>query len=133
MSASFAALVSSIEALTVRGDTHKYVCPVCKKDTQHEVPGTTRRFMNLVEEYAGGESVPSERGAIYQLRSDILHGSDLIQLDDSFAFHWDPVFHTESELHRSLWSLARRTLRGWLAKPPKEADGDGPGDDEGTN
>lgn len=131
MSASFAALVSSLEALTGRGDTHKFVCPVCNKNTQHEVPGATRRFIDLIKGYGGGGSEDSN--AIYALRSEILHGSGLVQLDDSFAFNWaDPVFRNESELHTQLWSLTQAVLRNWLTDPPRYGSGPDAADEPDT-
>ena len=55
-SASFASVVSAIEALTDRGVTHQVFCGECKENRAHEVPGPTERFRNLLEEYAPGAS-----------------------------------------------------------------------------
>src|SRR5439155_15166680 len=53
-SASFAAFVSAVEALTDRGVSHQFKCPVCGERAQHEVPGATRRFKDFLEVYAPG-------------------------------------------------------------------------------
>jgi len=113
VSASFAALVSAIESLTARGVVHSFTCPVCNGPCQHEVPGTTERFKDFLETYAPGASLKSRRGQMYSLRSGILHGSELMQLDEALAFgdrHW----WNERELHDELWTLTRIALRNWL-------------------
>lgn len=119
LSASFAALVSAIESLTERGVSHGFECPICGKPTQHEVPGATRRFRDFFEIYAPGTSVAKQRDAMYRLRSDILHGSELMQLDQDLDFGWDPPYWNESELHNELWRLTKIALRNWLNNPPE--------------
>jgi len=118
VSASFAALVSAIESLTERGDTHKSECPICGNPTQHEVPGATRRFKDFFDIYAPGATLAKRRDDMYSLRSGILHGSDLMQLDQDLAFGWDPPWWNERELHAELWGLTRIALRNWLKNPP---------------
>lgn len=118
VSASFAALVSAIESLTERGDSHKFDCPICGKRAQHEVPGPTRRFKDFFDIYAPGATLKKRRDDMYSLRSDILHGSYLMQLDQDRASGWDPPWWNEYELHTELWSLTRIALRNWLKNPP---------------
>lgn len=113
-SASFAALVTAIESLTGRGDSHSFTCPVCNHPGQHEVPGATQRFRDFFDTYARGEALKRTRHRMYSFRSDILHGSDLMQLDQDLAFGWDPPWWNERELHEELWALARIALRNWL-------------------
>jgi hypothetical protein len=55
---------------------------------------------------------------MYSLQSDILHGSDLMKLDQDLAFGWDPPWWDERELHEELWGLARVAMRNWLKNPP---------------
>jgi len=55
---------------------------------------------------------------MYELRSVILHGSDLMQMDQDLAFGLDPPDWNEGELHRELWSITRLALRNWLKNPP---------------
>lgn len=118
VSASFAALVSAIESLTQHGDIHQFKCPICRKPTQHEVPGATRRFKDFFDTYAPGAALAKRRDEMYSLRSGILHGSQLMQLDQDLAFGWDPPYWNESELHRELWGLMRVAVRNWLKGPP---------------
>ena len=118
VSGSFAALVSAIESLTDRGSSHHFKCPTCGEPTQHEVPGATRRFKDFLERFAPGVSLAKRRDAMYSLRSDILHGSGLMQLDQDVAFGWDAPWWHERELHDELWGLTRVALRNWLKNPP---------------
>src|SRR5438445_8436508 len=92
VSASFAALVSAIESLMERGDTHGFKCPICGTPCQHEVPGATRRFKDFFDTYASGTALRKRRDDMYSLRSGILHGSELMQLDQDHAFGWDPPY-----------------------------------------
>jgi len=117
VSASFAALVSAIESLTERGDIHQFQCPTCGKPAQHEVPGPTRQFKDFFDTYAPGESLARRRDQMYSLRSGILHGGDLMQLDQDLAFGWDPPEWKEHELYEELWGLTRVALRNWLKNP----------------
>jgi hypothetical protein len=118
VSASFAALVSAIESLTDRGTIHRFDCPTCGKPAQHEMPGATRRFKDFLETYAPGASLARQRDAMYSLRSGILHGTQLMQLDQDRAFGWDPPWWNERELHDELWGLTRVAVRAWLRNPP---------------
>jgi hypothetical protein len=117
VSASFAALVSAIESLIERGDIHQFKCPTCGTATQHEVPSATRRFKDFFDIYAPDAALAKPRDDMYSLRSGILHGGDLMQLDQDLAFGWDPPWWNERELHEELWSLTLIALRNWLKKP----------------
>lgn len=119
VSSSLASLVSAVESLTDRGTTHRVYCKVCRSDCQHEAPGATERFRAFFEEFAPGASLRNRRSQMYSLRSGILHGSDLMQLDQDIAFGWDPPGWNERELHDELWGLTRLALRNWLKAPPK--------------
>ena len=54
---------------------------------------------------------------MYQLRSGIVHGSSLTQIDEDIAFGWDPPWWQERALHEALWRVSRVALRNWLADP----------------
>jgi len=101
VSASFAALVSAAESLI---------------NTSGK--GATKRFRAFFEKYAPGVALSSRRDEMYDLRSGILHGSDLMQLDQDLAFGWDPPWWNERELHEELWRLTRTALHNWLKNPP---------------
>jgi hypothetical protein len=102
VSASFAAVVSAVEALTDR----------------EAIPSPTRRFHHFFETYAPGASLKKRRKKMYGLRSDIFHGSDLMELDKDLSFSWDPPGWNERELNEELRSLTRLAIRNWLLKPP---------------
>jgi hypothetical protein len=56
---------------------------------------------------------------MYALRSGILHGSKLIEMDYALAFGWDPPWWNQRELLWDLSSVTRTALRNWLrARPP---------------
>ena len=121
VSSSFASLVSAVEALTDRGTTHRVYCKLCKSECQHEMPGATERFRAFFEEFASGASLRNRRNQMYSLRSGILHGSDLMQIDQDISFGWDPPEWNERELHQELWGLTRVALRNWLKAPSKSS------------
>jgi hypothetical protein len=114
VSAAFAAFVSVIEALTERGVAHQYNCPICGGHTQHEVPSTTRRFKDFIDAYAPGAGLASRRDEMYALRSGILHGSKLIEIDYALVFGWDPSWLNQRELLWGLSTITRIALRNWL-------------------
>ncbi len=114
LSSSFAALVSAVESLTDRGEVHLVFCGRCQCQCPHEVPGATERFRAFFERYAPGQGLRRRRSEMYSLRSGILHGSDLMQLDQGLSFGWDPPGWNERELHDELWRLTRLAVRNWL-------------------
>jgi len=59
---------------------------------------------------------------IYDLRSGILHRSDLTPLDQGRAFGREPPWFNEQEINTELWSLMRTAARNAkLTKPRVEA------------
>ncbi len=118
VSVSFAALVSAIESLTERGARHPFNCPTCGERAEHEVPSVTRRFKDFLDTYAPGAGLAKRRDDMYKLRSDISHGSELMQLDQDIDFGREPPSLNEIELHWELWSLTQIALRNWLKSPP---------------
>lgn len=125
VSASFAAFASAIESLTSRGKRHKITCPVCGRQTDHEFPGPTKLFRNFLETYATDASLAEDRKEInrmYAMRSTILHGSDLMELDQSIpTMAWSPWDFKEGELYDSTWKVTRAALRNWLKSPPPQS------------
>jgi len=109
VSASFAALVSAVESLiNARG------------------PGSTARFRAFFERYAPDASLSSRRDQMYDVRSGILHGSDLMTIDQDIDFGWDPPWWNERELNSDLWAMTRIAVRNWLK------DNAGPGASTGA-
>ncbi len=118
MSASYASLVSAAEALTPEDGTKHWVyCVKCEKSITHDVPGATAKFRSFFETYAPDSGLKDRRKKIYELRSKILHGSDLMQLDQGRAFGWDPPWWNEREMNTELWGLMRTAARNWLKDP----------------
>jgi hypothetical protein len=115
LSASFAALVSAIESLTERGTSHAFRCPICQEMTGHETPGARQRFKQFIEAYAPGTALKKRRNEMYDLRSGVLHGAKLMQLDMEVPHSGsDPPWWNELKLHKELWSLTQISLRNWL-------------------
>ena len=100
ISASFATLVSAIESLI-----------------NQDGPGSTQRFRTFLETYAQGATLAAHRTQMYQLRSTILHGSELMMMDQDIPFEWGPPSWDERELHEQLWTVTRTAARNWLRKP----------------
>jgi len=93
VSLTFASLVSAIESMN-NG----------RKDRK-------KKFIEFFEKYASDTALRCRRDDMYDLRSSILHGSQLIQLDQDLAFGWDPPWQNEHELIDQLSRLARIALR----------------------
>ena len=100
-SASFASLVIAIESLAERG-SH----------------GAAARFRNFIERYAPGANLENRRSEMYALRSDILHGTGLMEMDQDADFGWAPPEQIEKDLIDELWGLTRIAMRNWLRNPP---------------
>lgn len=116
VSSYFAALVSAIEALTERGETHSVHCDQCGRARTHDEPGATKLFRDFLETYAPGITRKAQRDEMYKLRSDLLHGTEIMHLDQelSLGFGMVPPFWREYDLFRDLSAVARVALRTWL-------------------
>ena len=99
-SASFASLVIAIESLAERGAL-----------------SAAARFRNFIERYAPGASLEHRRREMYALRSDILQGSGLMEMDQDADFGWAPPEQKENDLMNELWGLTRIAVRNWLKNP----------------
>jgi hypothetical protein len=122
ISASFTALVSAIESLTLRGNVHDLTCPVCGRPTQHEFPGSTKLFKRFLETYAPGATLARDRSDTYDLRSEILHGEHLMELDREIPMMgWTPPGFKEREQYSGLWRVTRTALRNWLKSQPPQS------------
>ncbi len=95
-SASFASLAIAVESLGERTSR------------------PTDRFRNFIEQYAPGASQYGRRTEMYGLRSDILHGSGLMEMDRDTDFGWAPPEQREKELMDELWALTSSAVRNWL-------------------
>ena len=99
LSASFASLAIAIESLAEPG-----------RDRRAE------KFRNFIERYAPGASLERRR-EMYALRSAILHGSGLMEMDQDTDFGWAPPEQKEKDLLDELWGLTRIAIRNWLKNP----------------
>ena len=123
VSASFAAFVSAIESLTARSTHHNFKCPVCGRPGTHVVHGRTKLFKNFLATYAPDASLAKDRDRMYTLRSDILHGSDLLEIDQIVPIQgWTPTGFKEDELYNGMWRVTRTALRNWLKSPPSPSE-----------
>jgi hypothetical protein len=115
MSAAFAALVSTIESLTASGNVHQFTCPICGGLTDHRVPGPTKLFKNFLATYAPGASLAKDRDDMYDLRSNLIHGEHLVELDREIPIMgWTPPGFKERQQYNDLWTLTRTALRNWI-------------------
>ncbi len=78
----------------------------------------TERFRKFIEQYAPGGGLESRRKEMYALRSDILHGSALMEMDQEGDFGWAPPEQNEKDLMDELWGLTGIAVRNWLKAPP---------------
>ena len=95
-SASFASLAIAVESLGERTSR------------------PTDRFRDFIEQYAPGASQYGRRTEMYALRSDILHGSRLMEMDRDSGFGWAPPEQSEKDLMNELWALTSSAVRNWL-------------------
>jgi hypothetical protein len=77
----------------------------------------TARFKKFIETYAPGASLAEQRTAMYGLRSEIMHGSGLIEMDQGTDFGWAPPEQEQKDLLVELWGLARIAIRNWIKDP----------------
>ena len=99
-SASFASLVIAIEAHGGVGRDNR-------------APGATSSSGT-----PPGASLENRRKEMYALRSEILHGSGLMEMDQDGHFGCRaPPGQKEEELLRKLWGLAQIAIRNWLKNP----------------
>jgi hypothetical protein len=117
MGASFVAIVSAIEALVERGSSHQGQCSKCGEEFTHRVPGPTEAFRRFLDVYAPGPELTSRRSEMYDLRSGLVHGNALMELDDERHSVWDPAQHRELELWPELFEVTRSAIRNWLNDP----------------
>ena len=100
ISASFASLAIAIESLAEPGRDNRGL-----------------KFRNFIERYAPGASLEDRRKEMYALRSNILHGGGLMEMDQDSPFGWAPPEQKEREIMDELWGLARIAIRNWLKNP----------------
>ena len=114
ISASFAALGFAIESMTSHGNVQEVKCPVCGRPTQS---GPTKLFRNFLATYAPGDTLARDRTDMYSLRSELVHGEHLVELDREIPIMgWTPPGFKEWQQYYDLWGLTRTALRNWLKR-----------------
>lgn len=115
ISAAFASLVSAIEAVADEPYlTHSVWCGQCGFARDHDVPGAGGRFQTFLDKHAPGTGMKKRRNEMYRMRSEILHGDKLMQLDLSMSSAFQPPTWQEYDLHSDLSAVTRLALRNWL-------------------
>jgi hypothetical protein len=109
VSSSFASLVTAVEWLTDPGEAHWLYCEQCREKQLHEVPGAGTRFRSFFETCAPADPLRERRRQMYKLRWDILHGSDLMQMDQDWLSGWTRQTSTKESFIASFG--ASRALR----------------------
>ena len=79
--------------------------------------GAAARFRAFLEKYAPSASLKKQRHEMYRLRSEILHGSQLLDLDRDALLGWAPPELADGELLEKLGGLVGIAVRNWLRKP----------------
>lgn len=106
-STSFFALVAAIESLLKSEAPH--TCPAC--DAAHH-PSISRAFRNFLEQYVPDRP---DRERFYDLRSQIAHGSALLQFDIQEEFGgFYPGDLDQREQMDELYRVCRIALINWL-------------------
>jgi hypothetical protein len=104
-SLSYICLINSIEVLTPHGVEDR--CPTCGLN---RAPGPTARFRDFVERYAG--DVP-DRSRLYQIRSRLVHGDQILQSDQPSGFAFTPHLWEEREQHERARRVAQAAVINW--------------------
>jgi hypothetical protein len=74
-----------------------------------------RNFTTFFETFAPDPGLKTQREDMYEMRSKIVHGSELMRLDQFQPFLvLDPPFERELELNEELWRLTQTAARNWL-------------------
>jgi len=110
-------MVSAIEALVKPGTVHEAQCTACGEDFFHRVPGPTKAFRGFLAAYAPGPQLNSRRNEMYALRSGLVHGNVLMELDDDRHSVWDPAQNQQIKLWSELFEITRIAIRNWLNDP----------------
>lgn len=117
MGPSFLSMVSAIEALGAAEVSHTAQCTECGGTFVHRVPGPTEAFRNFLSTYAPGPQLNSRRSDMYSLRSGLVHGNVLMELDDERHSVWDPAHNQQIDLWSELFGITRIAIRNWLNDP----------------
>lgn len=126
-SSAFIALVTAIECLA----QEKEECDVCKQpilENDEDICSScgqpryrvTKHFRDFLKAYFPlFDSFPREIKMLYQVRSQLAHGGDLLQADlEPWKFFLDVKKHEQYHLQRILSYIVGITIFVWLLKVP---------------
>src|SRR5262245_2252557 len=105
-SLSYISLINAIDVLAPSGLIDP--CPTC---VLNRAPGPTTRFRETVERYAG--ELP-ERKALYDLRSRLVHGDQILLGDRPSGWGFTPQQEEERSRHELASRVARVVIIAWL-------------------
>jgi hypothetical protein len=122
-SSAFIALVTAIECLA----QEKEVCDVCKQsileNDEDICPScgqpryrVTKHFLDFLKKYFPAiDRFPKEKRTLNQVRSQLAHGSDLLQADlEPWSFFLDVKRQEQSRLQENLSYIVRVAIYVWL-------------------
>src|SRR5437667_7422507 len=86
-------------------------------------PRSNEAVQELLSYVCPDASLAKDRDRMYKLRSDILHGSDVLEIDQIVPIQgWTPTGFKEDELYNGMWRVTRTALRNWLKSPPSPSE-----------
>jgi hypothetical protein len=109
-SSAFIALVSAIECLVPKGQE---ICSFCGQPKYR----VTKRFKDFLEKHVPflATEFHEEKKFIYQVRSDLSHGLDLLIQDmKPWTFMLNPRAQKQDILQRNLYFITRVAIYNWL-------------------
>lgn len=109
-SAALIAVVSAIEALL---DKKYEICSECKQPKF----GVTKSFRDFIRTYVPGigQQFPEEYKAIYNVRSDLAHGNNLLEGDREYwNYFGKPLEQWQSDFQRNTYHITATALLNWV-------------------
>lgn len=113
-SASYQSLIQAVETLidVPKGQSN---CPECHRTLG---PGPTKLFSDFLEKYAPSPAEPgpkSARNVLYGMRSSLVHGNTLLQMDHGTMYAWyGPMPAQEQTLVSEARQICRQAVTTWL-------------------
>lgn len=125
-SSAFIAMVTSLECLA----QEKEVCPICKQPLMENEDDfckcgqpryrVTKHFQEFLKRYFPSiDQFPKEKKALYQVRSQLAHGMDLLQADlEPWKYTFGAQKDEQENLQRNLYFIVGVAIYNWLHMMP---------------
>ena len=126
-SSAFIAMVTALECLA----QEKEVCPACKQpllENEEDICQScgqpryrvTKHFQNFLKKYFPFiDQFPKEKKILYQVRSQLAHGMDLLQADlEPWKYVFDAKIQEQEHLLRNLYFIVGTAIYNWLHAVP---------------